>query len=130
MKPITMTTGNGVIRDSDACVKRRVRVKGNGKPKKKDNRKMPSSKRAHRDLSRWSMPSGTHSMGRVRVRTPKPSRANLLKQSQDGIDSRSEAAFRDWWMESKGKSLQPRSETLPTAKQRIEALHLRVLSRG
>ena len=46
------------------------------------------------------------------------------------ITERQEAAFQDWWRESRNHSLQPRSTSLPTASERIEALLQRLADRS
>ena len=40
-----------------------------------------------------------------------------------------EAAFQEWWREARAASLQPRSETVPTAQDRISELRQRVAAR-
>ena len=40
-----------------------------------------------------------------------------------------EAAFQEWWREARAASLQPRSETVPTAQDRMSGLRRRVAAR-
>ena len=56
--------------------------------------------------------------------------AGKLKQTQaSAFVQKQEAAFQEWWREARAASLQPRSETAPTAQDRISEMRQRVAAR-
>ena len=60
----------------------------------------------------------------------KPSKALVCKRVPEGIASRQEAAFMEVWREHRAVAMQPRSEALPSAQSRMEALRARIVGRG
>ena len=60
----------------------------------------------------------------------RPSFSSAANRAHKNFTDGEEAAFKEWWLESRATSLQPRKESLPSAKQRLEAVRLRVVARG
>ena len=63
------------------------------------------------------------------TRRPVVTSQTMARRTRLSINARQEAAFMEWWRESRNHSLQPRSSDAPTAAQRLEALRSRVLAR-
>ena len=124
---------NGLLRDSDG-----IRPKARSKRKVKRKTKtgitvvVPrSSVCVSFGSSSWQMPrvakrsTGAHGSSAGSI-----SRHSSAKRAQVGIVAREAVAFKEWWLESRATYLQPRRESLPSAKQRMEALRLRIVARG
>ena len=60
---------------------------------------------------------------------PSISRVARIKRAGDLISQRQEAAFQEWWRESRSHTMQPRPESAMTAEQRMAALRNRVAAR-
>ena len=58
------------------------------------------------------------------------SRSTRIKRAGALLSSRQEAAFQEWWRESRSQTLQPRPASAPTAAQRLEALRSLISARS
>jgi hypothetical protein len=121
------------LRDSQANGKLAGRRKN---PKRKSPIKairvpeVPASKR----IKAFSSDDWIHAWRRSHATRPQPqegiSRMVRVRRATESHNQRQEAAFRDWWRESRSQSLQPRPADAPTATQRLEALRSRVAARS
>ncbi len=75
----------------------------------------------------WKMPGRVGPF--VSARAPNVSRAGRVKRAGDGISARSEASFKEWWREERGRTLKPRDESLPSASGRLAALRDRLFAK-
>ena len=115
------------IRDSDASeLHRRVRVKELGKAS-------PNNTRKHVSKSKTSISSTSRGNWRG-LYSAKPkgsvSSGTSFKVQAKAIDERQRLAFFEWWREARETTLKPRPDTMPTAKQRLEALALRIAAKN
>ncbi len=124
-------TDVGVLRDPDPLKPRR-RAKPTGKAKSRTTGGGSSSGGSVTVQSySWRMPKATASASEMHDSfLHKVSRKTSVKRAQDGLADRQEAEFMEWWREARSSSMQPRSDNLPSAKSRLEALRVRVVARG
>ena len=59
-----------------------------------------------------------------------PSSTSRLKKVRAELEARGEVSFQYWWRESRSQDLKPSGEGRPTARERLEALRLRVAAKG
>ena len=59
----------------------------------------------------------------------RPSQCTTNKRIAASISERQEAAFQDWWRESRSQSMVPRDASLPSASERIAALKQRLAAK-
>ena len=55
--------------------------------------------------------------------------ASAARRALKGLQLRQEAAFQDWWRESRSQSMKPKGADAPTGKERLQALKARVAAR-
>ena len=76
----------------------------------------------------WSMPRSRRTSRAMA--SASPLKATSAKRTQDAASAKQEAAFQEWWLESRSHVLKPRCEHAPSAKERVDALRARVAARG
>ena len=125
------STSEGFIRDSDGRGTRLRKGKGkssNTSPKK--GRGGPEKRGRKKQFSKWTMPEPLSSSKGMPMRRPCRSRKQVCHGPVNRAKWNDEAVLREWWVDAKGCTPQPRCHTLPSAKDRLEAVRARVVARG